>query len=293
MLFVTGSLVSCMCSKRAQVKKLIARSNLMIREESASIAALGKKKDSALSEERIDTTINNRITSRIGSLISSLDSANAATNYLSELLKNRKEFRRQYKNAGVAKVTSLENFYKKRNVRLYKVHVISKGIDIADKNQFELAAFFGPGKYIIPNESYPQAITVFSPIIDSVIKFVNMYDSLPGTATIVINGYADGTGFRKGSPVEKELLAYLKAEDAPREELNRAVSELRAKQIQILLTEKILVNKWKIFKNPQNVSMDLFGYGQGETFPTKSISDYIANDPRRRIVLIYWIVLPN
>lgn len=292
-LFVTVQLGSCMCSKRAQVKKLIARTNLMIREESASIATLGKKKDSALSEERIDSTINNRIAAKLAALMMPLDSATAETGYLSELLKNRKEFRKQYKNTALAKVTSLEDFYKKRNVRLYKVHVINKAIDISDKNQFELGAFFGPGKYIIPNESYPQAITVFSPIIDSVIKFVNMYDSLPGTATIVINGYADGTGFGKGSELEKVLLGYLNAETAPKEELNRAVSELRAKQIVNLFTENVLVNKWKIFNNPQNISMDFFGYGQGETFPTKSINDYIANDPRRRIVLIYWIVLPK
>ncbi|MFZ1527851.1 MAG: hypothetical protein WAT19_03815 [Ferruginibacter sp.] len=292
-LFITAVLSSCFASKRARVKKLIGRTDLMIREESAGIASLGQKKDSAFYEERIDTTISNRITARLMTLMNPLDSAKQEASYLSEILKNKKEFRKQYKSAVLARITYLENFYKKRKVRLYKVYVINKAIDIADKKQFELAAFFGPGKYVIPKESYNQAVTIFSPVIDSVVKFGNMYDSLHNTATIVVNGYADATGVGAGSELEKILLGYLKESAAPKAELNRAISELRARQINMLLTEKALLNKWKVFKNPQNISMEFIGYGQGETFPSKSINNYSIDDPRRRIVLIYWIVLPD
>ncbi len=293
LLYLASLMVSCMAGKRTMVKKLVARTDMMIREESASIASLGNKKDSAFYSERIDSTISNRISARLISLMYPLDSAKQESGYLSEVLKNKKEFRKQYKNSLPAKINYLEDFYKKRNVRLYKVQVINKAIEISDKEQFELAPFFGPGKFVIPNESYNEAITIFSPIIDSVVKFGNLYDSIPNTVTIVVNGYADGTGIGQGSALEKMLLGYLNTSSAPKEELNRAISELRAKQITMLLTEKVLLTKWKVFKNPQNISWNFFGYGQGETHPTKSITDYIANDPRRRIVLIYWIVLPD
>lgn len=293
--FLCSSLLmlSCMGSRQSRVKKLISRTDVLLSDESARIAAMRQKKDTAFYREKIDSTIDTRITRKLNSLVSELDSVREASAYLADMLTKRKEFRKQYETAIVAKVNYLENFRKKNKVRLYKINVIDKAIDVTDKKQYDLAGFFASGKYLIPKESQAEATIIFSPVIDSVVNFTDRYDSVKNTATIVINGYADATGYAAGSELEKVLLGYLNQSSAPKAELNRAISELRAKQITMLLTEKALLNKWKLFKEPQNIGFEFYGYGQGETLPSKTIKDYGPGDPRRRIVLIYWIVLPD
>ncbi len=76
--------------------------------------------------------------------------------------------------------------------------MIEDGLNIADFELFDLAAFFGPGIFIIPDEKTELAHTFFSPIVDSLKLFSNKYAEIPRTATLLILGFADGTGFSEG-----------------------------------------------------------------------------------------------
>jgi hypothetical protein len=170
--------------------------------------------------------------------------------------------------------------------------MIKDGLEIAEKKLYQLAAFFGPGKYLIPADKTEKAYLMFTPLIDSLILFSNNYSDLSQTGSIIINGFADGTGFNPASQLYQELLAGLNKASAEKPELNMQLSQWRASAIANVV-DTLVVQKKTSFKSWSTFSINSFEYGQGETFPTKTIKDYTADDERRRIVLIYWCVLPD
>lgn len=286
------SISSCMGSKKARVQQAINRSKELLQQESKQMAATTESKELSLQQEKIDTTINNRINERLNKFKRGMDSIDNEIAYLEKKLTNPKEFRKEYKGVVTSKLILLENYNNHSSLRVYKMNMINEAIQIADKKLYELAAFFGPGKYIIPEDKFDVASVAFSPLVDSLMLFANKYDSVQSTATLVVNGFADGTGFSTESEMYQILLTYLKMTTATKEELNQAISELRAQEISKLI-EVILQKKGTGFKAADKIKFLFFGYGQGETFPTKTITDYKTDDERRRIVLIYWIVLPD
>lgn len=290
--FLFMSIASCMGSKKARVRQAINRSKVVLQQESKQMAATTESKNLSLQQEKIDTTINNRINERLNGFKRGMDSIDNNIVYLEKKLTKPKEFRKEYKGVITSKVILLENYNNHSSLRIYKMNMINEAIQIADKKLYELAAFFGPGKYIIPEEKFDVASVAFSPLVDSLKYFANKYDSIQSTATLVVNGFADGMDFSTESEMYQTLLTYLKKTTASKEELNQAISELRAQEISKLI-EVILQKKGTGFKAADKIKFHFYGYGQGETLPTKTITDYQTDDERRRIVLIYWIVLPD
>ena len=48
------------------------------------------------------------------------------------------------------------------------------------------------------------------------------------------------------------------------------------------------------FPPEKNITTILYTYeGKGEALPNSKISDYKTDDPRRRVVLLYWSVFPE
>lgn len=291
-IIVVAALSSCMGGKKARVKTVIQSSKQLLSEEARQLAATNEKKEQALQLEKIDTTINNRISQRLQVFLKGIDTIQKSVTYLENTLTKKKEFRKQYKGQIRNEIKKLEEYAGKSSLRIYKLNMINDAIRISDKKLYELAAFFGPGKYMIPPEKQEIAAVAFTPLIDSLVFFANKYDSIPSTATFVVNGFADGTGFSPESELYKTLLAYLKKESAEKEELNMVVSGFRATEISNLI-ESILKKKAAELKARENIQVKFYGYGQGETYPTKTITDYKADDARRRVVLIYWSVLPD
>jgi hypothetical protein len=155
-----------------------------------------------------------------------------------------------------------------------------------------MAAFFGPGGFIIPEEKYDMARQYFSPVIDSLMKFSNKYSGIGRIATIVLNGYADGTGISDGSDLYNLLLGRLNQSTATKEELNTALSELRAENLRVFLNN-LIKDRSDEFINHQTLTFENIKRGLGEKLPDPKITDYTVDDERRRIVLCYWSVLPN
>lgn len=131
----------------------------------------------------------------------------------------------------------------------------------------------------------------FSPIIDSLVKFSNNYVAVIRTATITINGYADGTNIGKGSKLYNTLATYLSNTNPDKGALNAALSALRAEKISILLTQ-LLKERFPDFKLITKVVFESNESGMGEKLPDAKIVNYKLNDERRRIVVIFWNVLP-
>ncbi len=289
---IIGAFTSCMGGKKVRAKAVLQSSKQLLSEEAKALAATNERKEQALQEEKIDTTINNRISQKLQSFLRGIDTIQKSISYLENTLAQKRAFRKQYNGPVRTEIKRLKEYGSKSSLRIYKINMINEAILISDKKLYELAAFFGPGKYIIPPDKQELAATAFLPLIDSLIIFANKYDSIPSTATFVVNGFADGTAVSPTSELYKTLLAYLKKESAEKEELNMVVSGFRATEISNLI-ESILKKKAGLLKAQDKILVKFYGYGQGETYPAKTITDYKIDDARRRVVLIYWSVLPD
>ncbi|MEO9022148.1 MAG: hypothetical protein ABI237_07280 [Ginsengibacter sp.] len=290
--FSITTLVSCNASKKMRVKKLVSSAQMAIEKDEAHITVLSLTRDLKLSQEKIDTTINNRIIAKLHSYQKVTDSAKAHTAAIANIFTGSTSFRRGYKNIFELKKPSLDKYISDSAIRYYRFKMIEDGLSVAEKKLYQMAAFFGPGIYKIPLGKVDLADSMFMPIIDSLIYFSNKYSQISQTGDIVIDGYADGMDITPDSELYGQLLAGLKKSSATKEELNSQLSQLRAGSIGNLLHNLVVKNKSQ-FKSWSTFDIMSFEYGQGETLPTKTIKDYTEDDDRRRVVLIYWCVLPN
>jgi hypothetical protein len=292
LLFSVWLFAGCYTGKRAEVKRIIAASEVLLPADAARMNGLQGSKNLAFELEKIDTTVASRINSRLQVFLVEMDSVREGIGYLKDKLKNKKAFRRAFNEYVLPRLLVLKKYNETTYLRVYQMQMTDEAIRIADKKLYQLAAFFGPGKYRIPEEKYDIASTGFIPLCDSLVRFSNKYDSLPSTATLVVNGFADGAGYDETAEIFQTLLNYLKKENPSKKELNTALSALRANQISQLL-ETLLKARSMQISDPDKTKFFFYGFGQGETYPSKKITDYTEDDERRRVVLIYWIVLPD
>jgi polyhydroxyalkanoate synthesis regulator phasin len=181
---------------------------------------------------------------------------------------------------------------KNATVKRYSLQMIDEGLKNKSKTLFSLAAFFGPGGYEIPYAKFPQAKTYFSPLVDSLIKFSNKYQLVSRTVTILVNGYADGQRIDSVSKIYDTLTKYLQILSPSREQLNFALSALRAEELSNLFA-KLIKSRSREFKTLPKIVFQNFEIGRGEQLPDVNIKNYKEEDERRRIVIVYWSVIPN
>jgi outer membrane protein OmpA-like peptidoglycan-associated protein len=242
-------------------------------------------------DERIDSIINSRFDFSLRRINIKIDSVTLEILWLDSLMKDRKSFRRLYKRTILPRLALLDSFRAKNEQRKLEYGMIEAGINVADYTLFDLAAFFGPGKYTIPEEQQASARTSFEPLIDAVLNFSAKYKNVPRKATLVILGYADGAGFDAESGLYAELAALIGQTPVTKEELNKKLSELRAQTLIRQLQEQF---NTKLGNNAdEKLRVEFIGSGKGEQYPFQSIRDYKEEDERRRIVLCYWSVLPG
>jgi hypothetical protein len=136
-----------------------------------------------------------------------------------------------------------------------------------------------------------KASSSFAPIVDSINHFSGRYKSIPRKATLIILGFADGTGFSAG-PLVNLLSEKIGKTEPTKEELNQKLSELRAEELISLLSNQF-AKKRNGLNEIDTFKVDYIRYGKGEVLPLPTIKDYRLDDERRRIVLCYWAVLPD
>jgi hypothetical protein len=283
---------ACNTPKRTAVANMVNDTKAHAAVESGQLSEISRLTSLKLDEEKIDTSVNNKIQNKLTAYWSLQDSAATAISRLEELLNNKRSFKNKYKKEFLPVSLFLHSFNQHFSARLYRYSMCIDGLSKAEKKLYELAAFFGPGRYSIPDEKKKEAYVLFSPLVDSIKNFSNTYTAIPQTASIVINGFADGTGFTTGSDLYQVLASALKKSAPEKAELNMQLSLFRAEAI-----AKSIITVVQM-KSPEFISWEKFKiqsyeYGQGETLPSKTITNYTENDERRRIVLIYWCVLPD
>jgi hypothetical protein len=277
--------------EKARLKEILNKASVQQVKESAKISQVGNKRDSIFFAGNIDNTINEKIDQRLQIYQRRNDSISTAIKDLEQKLNAQKINPQEFRvvKAKVILIDSIVN--KNASIREFVFKMIDDGLSNSKRNLFELAAFFGPGGFVIPKSKFEVANKYFSPIIDSLIIFANKYESVLRTATIQVNGYADASQIAKGSKLYDTLSRYLNKKDVGKEELNNTLSAFRASQISTFLTI-MLREKMPEFKGIQKVVFEALETGYGEQLPDPSIKNYRKSDERRRVVIIYWSVLP-
>jgi hypothetical protein len=175
---------------------------------------------------------------------------------------------------------------------LDNVNMINELLATNTFTQFNTGAFFGPGQYVIGSDMMEQSSVAFGPVADSILKFAEKFPGKKLTATLVILGYADGQAIAPESNLAATLLQKMGKETATSPELNRELSRLRAGSVSLLMMKMI---RDKALGKPAyaGLSYNTLPQGRGEEYPNPKISDYQQDDERRRVVFVYWSILPN
>jgi hypothetical protein len=286
--------VSCYSGKKAQMNQQVQLADSVQKAETKIVEDTKQKVDDRLKAEVIDADIADSIKNKIAKYSSDLDSFKNAVSFIDKTINTS---RREYKNnqARVDSSFGLIDRYKSRsNYRLRRFTMINESLDIIVNQQhmFDLAAFFGPGKYDIPSEKKDIAEKLFSPLVDSLVEFYNKYADVEKKAPLVILGYADGSGFNPESDIYKSIMERLKDSSVTKEKMNQQLSEWRAVSIGDLM-EFSIDKKIPNYKNIKAIEFLFVEKGKGEEYPSKLVTDYKVDDDRRRVVLLFWNILPK
>jgi hypothetical protein len=271
--------------KLSVVKTQQAEEDKKLNEINAATAA-------KVAEGKIDNNISNRIAAVQKRFSDSMDAAKEKIALIDSLMANKQDFRKNYKSIVLPVLEALQKNNGQFADRLSVYMMIEDGLNIANYNLYDLAAFFGSGVYTIPDEKKELAMASFEPVMDSLIVFSNKYSDKKRVASVVILGFADAAGFSSEGPLFDTLSSKIGKKDASKEELNQKLSELRALELVNQLTN-LLAKKAPAFKNFETLKIEYMPQGKGEAYPLPTIKDYQVDDSRRRIVLCYWVVLPE
>jgi outer membrane murein-binding lipoprotein Lpp len=283
---------SDLSGQKKELTTMLNNASEQQQKEVAAIGAMASTKDSLLQQGNINPEISDKIDVRLFAYRKKIDSISNEIQILNAKLETPGEFKKDFTiiKAKIILIDSVVN--KNATTKEFIFKMIEDGMAKSNKKLFNLAAFFGPGGYSIPQEKYPLARQYFTPIIDSLMMFSNNYASLFRTASIMVSGYADAANIAKNTPLHKKLSGYLKNPNPTREELNTALSALRAEEIARVLN-LLIKEKVPDFVSIDKVTFESLETGEGEKLPNPVIADYRKNDERRRVVLIYWSVLPD
>ena len=151
---------------------------------------------------------------------------------------------------------------------------------------------FEPGQYTATEKVALTIGSFFEPASKEIDYFVKKYPEFPLSIVITAKGYADGTSIAEGGKLYNDLKERLRLTGIPpdQKELNKELSRARAEEV-ISLFKKFTTGRSSGGGNIRNI-LYLFE-GKGDVLPDKSIADYKANDPRRRVVLLFWSVFPD
>ncbi len=284
-------LVPALAGEKKILKTILANAASQLAGEGAAITKMDVKKDEKLNSGDVASVIAENLDSRLKAYNKYNDSLAAEIKILENKIDAPKEFVRDFViiKAKVFVIDSIVN--KGAANREIQYQMVDDGLSKAKRTLFNMAAFFGPGGYEIPVSKYQIAEQYFLPVIDSLVKFSNNYTSVLRTASVVVNGYSDATVIQPTSKLYPIVVEYLKKDVPAKEELNIGLSALRAESISKLLND-LLKKNYPRLTNIENIVFETIEGGMGEAFPDPSITNYRNNDDRRRVVVIYWGVLP-
>lgn len=158
--------------------------------------------------------------------------------------------------------------------------------------QLNTASMFGPGEFIIDAVNNSSATDPFKKVTDDMLAFAAKFPNKKLNGTFIVLGYADGQQIGQGSALDSTLRLSMGVETATGPQLNKELSRLRAKSVTEVL-KGIVTQKTSGIEIYKNLTVDYLPQGRGEEFPNPKIKDYREDDDRRRVVFVYWSILPD
>jgi hypothetical protein len=282
---------SCSSSKRAGIATVTNTAKSMVLTETAMLGNMENKKDKIAAEEKIDSILNAKINAKLKDYADELNTTDNAVKFIEAAIKSGKLFRKNKKEVEI-KLKLIDNYTSDTALRLKRFAMIGDGLNIAQQYLFNLGAYFGAGQYDIPADKLEQAQQSFAIILDSLSNFYNRYTDIDRVATVTILGFADASGYNKEGDTYTTLVKLLNDSVPTREMINQKISELRAKTMSNIM-EVILSKKIPNYSAISKLDFIFLEIGKGEALPSKKITDYAVDDERRRVVLIFWNILPK
>jgi len=167
---------------------------------------------------------------------------------------------------------------------------------------------FEPGSYTVSASVVQNLAKLFEPAAAEIDRFTKKYPDFPLSLVITAKGYADGTLIDENSKLSRDLKARLSmsGKDLDSKELNKELSRARAEAVNKELNKELSRARAeavkKLFENFAASRSDNGIYlrnvvyiyeGKGENPPDPKVTDYKLNDPRRRVVLLFWSIFPD
>ena len=281
-ILILGNLLFTSCVSRKKIESLnreINNRNQMISDINHTNDSIQNIKNNRAANNEIDPQTIKGINKLTDSIKASIEDKNLAG--VKPIVKRIKK--RKYKVLNdqiILANTKLSNLVEDAGIVNDLLHTTSV-------ERFNTGAFFGSGKYELAQDAIPAAQKAFTPIINKFGDFEKKYPNKKLEANFVILGYADEQPISEGSELYQLLSKDVKDPNPTRQQLNLALSQRRS--INISQYIKSLVDEQK----KTALQINYISQGRGEERPNPSIKDYQENDERRRIVMIFWSILPE
>jgi len=266
-------------------RKELGAVNQQLKEQDASLANLEKERTKKEQLNQIDDTASSRIKKFIDNTHQQLDTlVRNNTVLIGETAVEKEDWDRLRKALAFSRKTS--------KLIGEKIDFLNELIDQNLVLRIDQDVVFGSGKYEV-DPSVADAIgRLFEPAAKEIDYLVKKYPDFPLSLVITAKGYSDATQIAEGSTLYKELKERVKLQTSNpgNRELNKELSVARAEAV-IRLFKNYTVNRSKSGGNIRNILY--LHEGKGETYPDPKISNYQVNDPRRRVVLLFWSIFPE
>jgi flagellar motor protein MotB len=288
LLLLTISLLffSCLPQKKiVSTKKDLAAVDSQLVVHSNQLKELDIQRQKKQDQNEIDDTTNSRIQKFINKTNAEIDTLiNQNTILIGETVVNKDDWRRLLSTLSSSRVSS-----KKIGDKIsFLSDLISRNMVV----KIDQDVLFEPGKYTIASEMANIIGKLFEPAAREIDLFTRKYPDFPLSLVITAKGYADATSISEGSSLYRDLKDRLKLSNPNPDikELNKELSNARAQQVSELF-KKFAAGRSADGSNLKNV---LYLYeGKGDRFPDPKVTDYKVDDPRRRVVLLFWSVFPD
>lgn len=280
------SFFSCLPQKEIiSVKKEIAAVDSQLVQHSNRLKELDAQRQRKEDQNEIDDTANSRIQKFINKTNAEIDTLiNQNTILIGEVIVKKDDWNRLVKSLTSSKMSS-----KKIDDKIaFLSDLISRNMVV----KLDQDVLFSPGKYTVDPAMASLVGKIFEPAAKEIDLFTRKYPDFPLSLVITAKGYADATSISEGSSLYKALKDRLKLNNAEPDAiaLNKELSNARAEEV-IGLFKKYATGRSTDGNNLRNVAY--LHEGKGDKFPNPKITDYKIDDPRRRVVLLFWSVFPE
>lgn len=286
-IFIAVNLFSCVPQREVTTHKQdLAKVDSQLSSHQTKLRELDKFRQEKQDDNKMDDTASYRIQKFIGITNAEIDKIVGQNQILiGDVSVNKKDWLR------LQQALTFSNTTEK--LINDKVSLITELINRNTVVMLDQDVIFGPGQY---NLSPAVAFTIgkmFEPVTKEIDYFINKYPDFPMSLVITAKGYADATTINESSNLYKKIVERMKLsgkKPLTNADLNAELSTARAESV-IKLLQTFTVGKSKDGTTIKNI-LYLFE-GKGEKFPNPKIADYKIDDPRRRLVLLFWSIFPD